>query len=97
MKKQAVKHQFKIKLKKGDIVKAITGEDADGKKTGKILAVNRKTGRVIVEGFNYVKKHIRKNKDYPQGGIVDKEAPLAVSNVKLVKAAGEREEKDKAK
>lgn len=79
----------KLHIKRGDLVMAISGEDADGKKTGKVLQVFPKTGRALVEGFHYVKKHLRKSQDNPQGGIVEKESSVHVSNLKLVKA-GER-------
>ena len=80
----------KVRIRRGDVVKAIAGEDADGKKTGKVMRVDRVRERAVVEGFNLVKKHIRKSQDYPQGGIVEKEAPIHVSNLKVVNRA-ERE------
>jgi large subunit ribosomal protein L24 len=80
----------KLHIKRGDIVMAITGEDADGKKTGKVIRVIPETQRVLVEGFNYVKKHLRKSQDNPKGGIVEKEAPVHVSNLKVVKASEEK-------
>ena len=70
-------------LKRGDVVIAISGEDAVGNKTGKILQVFPETQRALVEGFNYVKKHLRKSQDNPKGGIVEKEAPMHISNLKL--------------
>ena len=70
-------------VKRGDIVVAISGEDAADNKTGKILQVFPETQRAIVEGFNYVKKHLRKSQDNPKGGIVEKEAPMHISNLKL--------------
>ena len=73
----------KVKIKKGDMVVAIAGEDAAGKKTGKVLQVFPESGRALVEGFNYVKKHMRKSQDNPQGGIIEKEAPVAISNLKV--------------
>ncbi|HBA83561.1 MAG TPA: 50S ribosomal protein L24 [Verrucomicrobia bacterium] len=85
----------KLNVKKGDIVIAITGEDAASKKTGKVLQVFPEKGRAIVEGFNYVKKHMRKSQDNPQGGIVEKEAPIAVSNLKVQTQAEERGSKQK--
>lgn len=69
----------KITLRKGDVVKVITG--ADSGSTGKVLQVIPAKGRVLVEGVNFVKKHLRKSQDNPQGGIIEKEAPLALSNV----------------
>ncbi len=80
----------KMHIKRGDIVMAITGEDADGKKTGKVLQVFPAQMRALVEGFNYVKKHLRKSQDNPKGGIVEKEAPIHVSNLKLYSASEEK-------
>ncbi len=76
-----------LHIKKGDLVIAISGADADRGKPGKVLQVLPKQQKAIVEGFNYVKKHMRKTQDNPQGGIVEKEAPIHVSN--LVKFKGE--------
>jgi large subunit ribosomal protein L24 len=81
----------KLGIKRGDIVMAITGEDADGKKTGKVIRVIPETQRVLVEGFNYMKKHLRKSQDNPKGGIVEKEAPVHVSNLKVVKTSEEEQ------
>lgn len=71
----------KVHVKKGDTVVVITGKDA-GKK-GKVLSVEPAKGRVFVEGINIVKRHTRPSKKLPQGGIVQKEAPVASSNVML--------------
>lgn len=68
-----------LKIKKGDTVKVIAGKDKD--KEGKILSVNRKTGRVIVEGINMVTKHAKPSAANQQGGIVNREAPIDASNV----------------
>lgn len=67
------------KIKKGDIVKVITGKDKD--KEGKVLAVNTEKGTVLVEGVNVVTKHTKPNAANQEGGIVTKEAPIAISNV----------------
>ena len=75
--------RVKLPVKRGDIVIAISGEDAAAQKTGKVLQVFPETQRALVEGFNYVKKHLRKSQDNPKGGIVEKEAPVHVSNLKL--------------
>lgn len=69
----------KVHVKKGDVVQVITGKDK-GKK-GKVLEVIPKTQRVIVEGVNMVKRHQRPTRELPQGGIMEKEAPIASSNV----------------
>ncbi len=69
-------------VKKGDKVKVITGKDKG--KTGIVLAAFPKKNRVIVEGVNIVKKHVKPNQLNPQGGIVSQEAPIHVSNVMLI-------------
>ena len=84
----------KLHVRRGDIVRAISGEDADGKKTGKVLKVYPQTGRVLVEGFNFVKKHLRKSQDNPNGGIVSKEAPLAASKLVVVTRAAKKTDKE---
>ena len=72
-----------IKLKKGDEVIVITGDHKGSK--GKILEVLRTKNRVLIEGVNIVKKHERKTQDNPQGSIVEREAPIHVSNVSKIK------------
>jgi large subunit ribosomal protein L24 len=72
------------KIKKGDLVKVITGKDSDPAKTGKVLRVLTDKHRVIVEGVNRVWKHVRPSQRYPSGGRIQKEAPIHVSNVMLV-------------
>ncbi len=67
------------RIKKGDEVVAITGVNAG--KTGKVLFVDSEKGKAIVEGINLKKKTIRRSQDNPQGGIVDREAPIALSNL----------------
>jgi large subunit ribosomal protein L24 len=64
-------------LKRGDIVYVRSGDHKG--KTGRVLRVNPETRTAVVEGVNYVKRHMRKTQDNPKGGIVEKEAPLAVS------------------
>ncbi len=71
----------KVKIKRGDTVKVIAGNDKG--KSGKVFVVLPKQGRILVEGVNFVKKHLKKSEDHPQGGVVEREAPLAISNVKL--------------
>ena len=66
-------------IKKGDTVKVISG-NAKGA-TGKVLEVLVKEQKVIVEGINKVSRHTRPNNEYPDGGIIQKEAPIAISNV----------------
>lgn len=82
--------RLKPHIKKGDIVVAIAGEDAVEGKTGKVLQVLPGQGRAIVEGFHLVKKHLRKSQDNPKGGIADKEAPVALSQLKVHDAAADK-------
>ncbi len=70
------------KLKTGDKVKVITGKDKG--KEGKILVVDRKKGRIIVEGVNMISKHTKPNAQNQQGGIVKKEGFMEASNVMYV-------------
>lgn len=72
-----------MRIKKNDLVQVIAGKDKKEKKQGIVLKVLPKTNRVVVEGINMVKKHQKPNGENP-GGIVDMEAPIHVSNVKLV-------------
>jgi large subunit ribosomal protein L24 len=74
--------QKKIHIKKGDSVMVITGESKGQK--GRVLEVDRKTERIIVEGINMVSKHTKPNSKVPQGGILKKEAPVHVSNLMLI-------------
>ena len=73
----------KIRLRKGDLVEVLTGKDR--KKRGKILEVNRATGRVIVQGVQMIKRHTRPN---PQrnikGGIAEREGSVHASNLMVV-------------
>ena len=71
-----------VKIKKGDNVKVIAGKD-NGKE-GKVLSVDRKAGRVLVEGVNIIKKHTKPSAADQNGGIVEKEAPIDISNVMYV-------------
>lgn len=72
----------RLKIKKGDTVMVISGKNA-GKK-GKVLDVVPRNKKVLVEGVNMVKRHQRPTQALPQGGIIDKEAPLHVSNVMVM-------------
>ncbi len=71
--------QKKLHIKKGDTVVVIAG-NYNGKE-GKVLEVIRATQKAIVEGVNMVKKHTKPNAANPQGGIVEKEAPIHISNL----------------
>ncbi|HSX05167.1 MAG TPA: 50S ribosomal protein L24, partial [Candidatus Saccharimonadales bacterium] len=70
---------FKIKLKKGDTVQVLSGKYKG--KTGKVLATHPADNKVTVEGINIVKKAVKPNKTYPQGGIIDITKPIWVSKV----------------
>ncbi len=70
------------KVVKDDTVLVISGVYRG--KTGKVLKVFPKTNRIIVEGVNLIKRHTRPTQQLPQGGIVEKEAPIHISNVKVV-------------
>lgn len=70
------------KIKKGDLVKIITGKDKD--KSGKIISVDTKKNRVFVEGCNMITKHTKASAANQQGGIVHQEGPVDISNVMLV-------------
>jgi large subunit ribosomal protein L24 len=78
----------KIQVKKGDIVHVIGGKEAGATnnkvKHGKVLSVNTKTGRVVVERMNFIKRHTRPNKANRQGGIVEREGMIHHSNVMIV-------------
>ena len=77
MKEKAKKH--KIKLKRGDNVRIIAGKDLG--KEGKVLEINTKDGRVIVEGLNIITKHQKPSRSNQTGGIIKLSAPIDVSNV----------------
>jgi len=68
-----------MKIKKGDTVKVIAGKDKD--KEGKVLAVNKKDGKVLVEGVNMVTKHTKPSAANQNGGIVHQEGAIDASNV----------------
>ena len=71
-----------LKIKKGDTVKVIAGKDKD--KEGKVVSVDRKNGRVLVEGINKITKHEKPSAANQNGGIIQKEAPIDISNVMYV-------------
>ena len=68
-----------FKIKKGDTVKVIAGKDKD--KEGKVISVNPKKGVVLVEGVNMITKHTKPSMANQQGGIVNKESYIDISNV----------------
>ena len=70
-----------IKIRKGDTVMVIAGDDKG--KTGRVLSVDETKHRVIVEKVNFVKRHTKARSQNQQGGILEKEAPVHISNVML--------------
>lgn len=73
---------MKLKIKKGDNVKVITGDDKG--KVGRVLEIDAKKMRLLVEGVNIHSKHEKPNQSNQNGGIVKVELPIHYSNVKLV-------------
>ena len=71
-----------MKVKKGDTVQVMTGNDAG--KTGRVIKVFPDKDKIVVEGISVVKKHARPTQDNPQGGIIEKEAAIHISNIMLV-------------
>ena len=77
----------KLKIKTGDTVRVIAGDHKGSE--GKIVKVLLETNKVIVEGVNMVKKHMKPSAQSPQGGIVEKEASIQISNLSLLTSKGE--------
>jgi large subunit ribosomal protein L24 len=71
-----------MKIRKNDTVMIIAGNDSG--KTGKVLKVFPKKSRIIIEGINMRKRHTKPSQKNPQGGILEKEAPIHVSNVMIL-------------
>ena len=76
MNKQALK---KRRIREGDMVVVIAGRDRG--KSGKVLSVDPAVGKIVVEKLNMIKRHTKPNQKVKQGGILEREAPLAISNV----------------
>ena len=74
--------RYKSNIKKDDKVKIIAGKDAG--KIGKVIKVNRKSKRILVENINIVKRHTRPSAQNKQGGIVESEAPISWDNAMLM-------------
>ena len=86
----------KFKIKVGDFVKVIAGSNKGSE--GKVVSIIKKRDKVIVEGLNLVKKHIKPNSKNPQGGIEEKESPIHISNVFLLNKVENKESvKNKSK
>ena len=71
-----------MKIRKGDTVQIISGNETG--KSGRVIKVFPIKDKIIVEGLNMVKKHARPTQDMPQGGIIEKEAAIHISNVMLI-------------
>lgn len=80
--------KFKIRLKKGDTVMVRAGKYKG--KTGKITAVHPTDNKVTVKDINVVKKHVKPNREYPQGAIVDITKPIWVSKVSIVEPTSKK-------
>jgi large subunit ribosomal protein L24 len=77
----------KFKIKTGDTVQVITGDNKGTE--GKVLKIFKDKNKAVVEGVNMVKKHTKPSANNPQGGIVEKEAPIHISNLSLLTKKGE--------
>lgn len=84
-----------MKVRVGDNVKIITGKDKG--KEGKIIRTFKKEDKVLVEGLNMIKRHHKPSQQNEQGGIVEREAPIHVSNVKVITSVKKEDKKDKKK
>ena len=82
-----------MRIKVGDNVRVITGSNKG--KEGKVLKVFKKENRVLIDGVNVVKKHVKPNRENETGGILETEAPIHISNVKVVSKEAKKEEKAK--
>jgi large subunit ribosomal protein L24 len=74
-------------IRSGDTVEVIAGDDRSSRERivrARVIKVDRATGKALVEGVNKVKKHIRRSQKHPQGGRLEKEMPVQLSNLKFV-------------
>ncbi|HGE72908.1 TPA: 50S ribosomal protein L24 [Candidatus Poribacteria bacterium] len=76
------RHKLKVNIKRNDRVVVISGKDRG--KTGKVLAVFPRLGKVIVERVNFAKHHEKRRGYMQQGGIIERELPIDISNVMLI-------------
>jgi len=88
MRKPIVRTPTKIRLQKGDLVVVRLGREKG--KTGKVSAVHPFDNTVTVDGINVVKRHLKPNKAYPQGGIIDITKPINVSKVSIVEPTSKK-------
>ena len=77
---------MKLHVKKGDTVLVLSGNDKG--KQGKVMSVDVRSNRAIVEGVRIMSKHTRPNTEHPQGGIIKQEAPIHISNLMVVDNSG---------
>lgn len=77
----------KLKIKRGDNVIVIAGENKGQK--GEVKSVDRVKMRAIVDGVNMIKRHTKPSAKHPEGGIIEKEAPIHISNLMFVNSKGE--------
>jgi len=75
-------HAKKFRIKKGDTVEVVQGKESG--KRGKVLRVLAAEERIVVERVNFIKRHVRPSQKTPQGGVIEREASMHISNVKLV-------------
>jgi large subunit ribosomal protein L24 len=80
-------------VRRGDVVQVVTGNHKGAQ--GKVLEVVRKKEQVIIEGVRLIKKHTRRSQQHPNGGIIEREGPIHVSNVKLIERPKAEKEKSK--
>jgi large subunit ribosomal protein L24 len=88
----------KISFKKNDMVQVIAGKEKG--KSGKIVSLSSKSGRVTVEKINMIKRHVRPTQDNPKGGVMEREGTIHISNLRLVnrpKAAKTEKKKKESK
>jgi large subunit ribosomal protein L24 len=78
---------IKIKFKSGDKVRVIAGDHKGTE--GEIILLLREKNKVVVSGVNIVKRHTKPNAQNPQGGIVEKEAPISIANISLLTVEGQ--------
>ena len=73
---------IKLKIRKNDLVEVIAGREKG--KSGRVVSVDSKNSKIKVEKVNMMKRHVKPSQKYPQGGLIEKEAPLHYSNVLLM-------------
>jgi len=73
-----------MKIRSGDLVQVMTGREQDRGRRGKVHSIDPKKGRVVVSGIRMIKRHLRPGRVRTQAGIIEREAPISLSNVMLV-------------